>query len=89
MSRGRSTPLTDAWRKTVAGLLSERGRKADLARHLSAGDPTKIRARTVQIAKVFNQGVTPEAEFLLSVEQWVAQLPERTEPHNQKRGRKT
>ena len=65
------TPLTDAWRERLRRALREHGRRADLARALASG-PDKVRTKQVQIARVLNQGVIPDAEFVLAVERWLA-----------------
>ncbi len=67
----RETPRTDAWRIRLSDALSGRGRRAELARWLSGGDPTKFESRRVQIATVLSQGVVPDAEFVLAVEEWL------------------
>lgn len=67
-----STPYTDAWKERVREALAARGKRAELARFLAGGDPSRQKTRMVQIAKVLNQGAMPESEFVLAVEAWLA-----------------
>lgn len=69
------TPYTDAWKERLRAALAERGRKAELARFLAGDDSTRHKTRMVQIFKVLNQGAMPESEFVLAVEDWLAQSP--------------
>ncbi|MEA3207332.1 MAG: hypothetical protein QOE70_389 [Chthoniobacter sp.] len=64
------TPHTDAWREQLAAALAAPGRKADLARFLT-DDEHKLASRRTQIARVLNQGMTPEAEFVLATLRWM------------------
>ncbi|MGB8170966.1 MAG: hypothetical protein WCF18_25915 [Chthoniobacteraceae bacterium] len=64
------TPRTDAWRVKLAAALSERGAKAELARFLCR-DGNSMESRVVQIARVLNQGMTPEPEFVLATIEWM------------------
>ena len=69
------TPYTDAWKQRLRAALAERGRKAELARFLAGNDPARHKTRMVQISKVLNQGAMPESEFVLAVEDWLAESP--------------
>ena len=69
------TPYTDAWKERLRTELAGRGRKADLARFLAGGDPTRQKTRVVQIAKVLHQGSMPESEFVLAVNDWLVRNP--------------
>jgi hypothetical protein len=64
------TPRTDQWRARLAAALTVRGRKAELARYLCR-DGNSFESRVIQLARVLNQGMTPDPEFVLATIEWM------------------
>ncbi len=65
-----STPLFDAWRADAQRWLASRGRKADLARHLTARYGREQRSWERHISAVLAGDLVPNAELLLAMNAW-------------------
>ena len=59
------------WKKKLGPIINRHGRKTELAQWLSRNVGWSVSARQVQITKVFRLNITPTAEFVLCVEDWI------------------
>jgi hypothetical protein len=67
-----STPMFDAWRADAQRHLAPRGRKAELARHLTARYGREQRSWERHISAVLAGDLVPNAELLLAMDAWFA-----------------
>lgn len=59
------------WKQELAPIINRRGRKAELARWLSDHLGSPVQARKIQVAKIFNGNISPRADFILCVQDWI------------------
>ncbi len=65
------TPLFNAWLKTAKRSLSPRGRKADLARHLTTQYGRDQRSWERHISAILNGTREPKADLFLAISNWI------------------
>lgn len=69
----KDSPLLDQWRAATETVLSERGRKAELARHLAQHYGGTARTWEVSVQRLLKKH-EPRAEVLLAIDRWIASL---------------
>jgi len=69
------TPLFDAWVRDAKRQLSARGRKAELARHLSARYGKTARVWAKDISAILSKRVMPNGEIVFAIRDWLAKNP--------------
>jgi hypothetical protein len=65
------TPLFNAWLKSAERVLAPRGRKAELARYLTARYGREQRSWERHIGAIISGDREPKAELFLAISKWI------------------